>query len=155
MQDEEKNSRMKKYSLLIAFVLFTFLVFGQSESESTDSSFKILDSLIGGFIGGILGVIGTILSSYYGPRKLEKWRMEQKEKKHDQPRKKLLKEMLDDNRFPNGRRLSTLSRVSGTNLDECRRLLIDLDARGITLKDDNDNEIEGWVLIANRPLNEE
>lgn len=146
---------MKKYSLLIAFVLFTFLVFGQTESESADSSFKILDSLIGGFIGGILGVIGTILSSYLGPRKLEMWRMKQKEKKYDQPRKKLLKQMLDDNRFPNGRRLSTLSIVSGTNLDECRRLLIDLDARGITLKDDYDNEIEGWVLIANRPLNEE
>lgn len=28
-------------------------------------------AIIGGVIGGCLGVIGTLLSSYYGPRKLE------------------------------------------------------------------------------------
>ncbi|MGB3585240.1 MAG: hypothetical protein WBA23_01810 [Tunicatimonas sp.] len=110
---------MKKYSILVVFVLFTSLVFGQAEGESIDSSIKILYSLIGGFIGGILGVIGTILSSYYGPRQLENWRMEQKEKKYNQPRKTLLKQMLNDKRFPDGRRLSTLSRVSGTDLEEC------------------------------------
>lgn len=146
---------MKKITLLAVFVFATALLFGQTENESADSSIKLIDSLIGGFIGGVLGVVGTILSSYYGPRKLEKWRMEQKEIKHDKPRKKLLKQMLEDNRYPNGRRLTTLSRVIGTNLEECRSLLIDLEARGITLKDDDEKEIEGWVLIKNRPLNEE
>jgi len=144
---------MKKLFISIVFVLMATILFAQS--DSADSSIKILDSLIGGFIGGILGVVGTILSSYYGPRKLEKWRMEQQELKYDKPRKKLLKQMLEDKAYPNGRRLTTLSRVTGTNFEECRRLLIDLDARGITLKDDDNNEIEGWVLIKNRPLNEE
>lgn len=146
---------MKKITLLAVFVLATALLFGQTTNEPVDSSIKLIDSLIGGFIGGILGVVGTILSSYYGPRKLEKWRMEQKEIKYDNPRKKLLKQMLEDNRYPNGRRLTTLSRVIGTNAEECRSLLIDLEARGITLKDDDEKEIEGWVLIKNRPLNEE
>lgn len=146
---------MKKNTLLAVFVLATALLFGQNANETVDSSIKLIDSLIGGFIGGILGVVGTILSSYYGPRKLEKWRMEQKEIKYDDPRKKLLKQMLEDNRYPNGRRLTTLSRVIGTNSEECRSLLIDLEARGITLKDDDEKEIEGWVLIKNRPLNEE
>lgn len=45
------------------------------QTVDSESSFKFLDSLIGGFIGGILGVVGTILSSYYGPRQLEKWRI--------------------------------------------------------------------------------
>ena len=67
----------------------------------------------------------------------------------------MIKQMLEDNRYPNGRRLTTLSRVIGTNAEECRSLLIDLEARGITLKDDDEKEIEGWVLIKNRPLNEE
>ncbi len=35
---------------------------------------KILIAIVGGFIGGVLGVVGTIVSSYFGPRKLEEWR---------------------------------------------------------------------------------
>ncbi len=35
-------------------------------------------ALLGGVIGGILGVIGTIVSSYYGPRKIEEWREKKK-----------------------------------------------------------------------------
>jgi len=29
---------------------------------------------LGGFIGGSLGVAGTLVTSYFGPRKLEEWR---------------------------------------------------------------------------------
>ena len=146
---------MKKMLILFVLLSINTLMFGQENSIENNSSLNIMYSLIGGFVGGFLGVIGTILSSYFGPKKLEEWRTKQLEIKHNSPRKELLLEMLNDNRFPNGRRLSTLSRVTGTNYEDCRNLLIELDARGITLKDDFDNEIEGWVLIKNRPLNEE
>gem|GEM_PF-5905398 len=33
-----------------------------------------ITALAGGFIGGVIGVPGTLVSSYYGPRKLEEWR---------------------------------------------------------------------------------
>jgi hypothetical protein len=38
---------------------------------------------------------------------------------------------------------------TGTEPEECRRLLIQIEARGIVLKDG-----EGWVLIKNRPLDQ-
>ena len=46
------------------------------------------------------------------------------------------------------RSIETLCRASGTNPDECRRLLIEIKARGIRLKGNR----EGWVLIKNKPL---
>ncbi len=103
-------------------------------------------AIIGGLIGGCLGVIGTLLSSYYGPRQLEVWR----ENRTSEPRKKLLKKMLDNPNFPNGRSLETLSKVTGTTAEECRRLLVELDTRGFTMGDGR----EGWVYISRRPLNE-
>lgn len=108
-------------------------------------------AIVGGLIGGVLGVVGTIVSSYYGPRKFEEWKDERKEKREYGPRKKLLKQMLDDPRFPDGRHIETLSRVTGTTPDECRRLLIEIGARGVTLKNDR----EGWVLISRKPLDEQ
>jgi hypothetical protein len=114
-------------------------------------SSELMIAIIGGFVGGVLGVIGTIVSSYYGPRKFEEWKDEQKEKREYGPRKKLLKQMLDDSRFPDGRYLETLSLVTGTHPDECRRFLIEIGARGVRLK----NEREGWVLISKKPLDEQ
>jgi hypothetical protein len=38
---------------------------------------------------------------------------------------------------------------TGTSADECRRLLIEIEARGILLAGDK----EGWALIKNKPLN--
>jgi hypothetical protein len=61
-----------------------------------------------------------------------------------------LKKMLEDPRFNDGRSLETLSRVTGTTSDECRRLLIEIEARGVTFAD----EKEGWALIARKPLYE-
>ena len=49
----------------------------------------LMSALIGGFIGGVLGVIGTPLSSYYGPRKLEEWKERRIEERHNGPRKTL------------------------------------------------------------------
>jgi hypothetical protein len=148
---------MKRSIFIFIVVFFTAsLLFGQDKVENAKSYgfVSLLPSLIGGFIGGALAVIGTVLSSYYGPKKLETWRMAQKELKQDQPRKKLLLKMLEDTRFKDGRRLSSLSRVTGTSEDECRRLLIEIEARGLTLKDDYGVDIEGWALIKYKPLDE-
>lgn len=117
---------------------------------SAPSTTEVWIAIAGGMVGGFLGVLGTILSSYYGPRKLEEWRERRLEERINGPRKRLLKKLLDDPRFADGRRLETLSRVSGTTADECRRLLIELDARGVMLADGS----EGWALISRNPLDE-
>jgi hypothetical protein len=59
-------------------------------------------ALLGGFVGGSLGVAGTLVTSYFGPRKLE----------------------------------------------ECRRLLIAVGARGVLMR----GQKEGWALIERYPL---
>jgi hypothetical protein len=108
---------------------------------------EVTAGIIGGFAGGALGVLSTIVGSYYGPRKLEEWR----EHRKDEPKKQLLKTLLDDPRFPDGRYLETLRIVTGTSEEECRRLLIELDARGVILGGAGQNEL--WALIKNKPLN--
>jgi hypothetical protein len=114
------------------------------------STSEFWTAIAGGIVGGILGVVGTLLSSYYGPRKLEEWRERRLEEKINGPRKRLLKKLLDDPRFGDGRKIKTLSRVSGTTLEECRRLLIEVDARGVLLADGS----EGWALISRKPLDD-
>jgi hypothetical protein len=107
-------------------------------------------AVVGGLMGGVLGVIGTLVSSYYGPKKFEEWREKRLEERLNGPRKRLLKKLLEDPRFDDGRTLETLSRVTGTTPDECRRLLVEIDARGVTFTDGK----EGWALIARKPLDE-
>ena len=113
------------------------------------SDANLLTAIIGGVIGGFLGVIGTIVSSYYGPRKMEEWREKKKEEKLNGPRKKFLKSLLENPQFSNGRTIETLSQVTGTDKTECRRLLIEIGARGIHLKE---RKKEGWTF---KPITEE
>jgi len=108
---------------------------------------EVTAGIIGGFTGGALGVLSTVVGSYYGPRKLEEWRAHSK----DEPKKQLLKSLLDDPRFPDGRYLETLRIVTGTSEEECRRLLIELDARGVISRGGEQKEL--WALIKNKPLN--
>ena len=103
--------------------------------------------LIGGVVGGALGVVGTTVTAYWGPRRLEQWRQERR----DEPRKRLLRRMLDDERFPNGRTLDRLRIVTGTSADECRGLLIQVGARGVIFR----GEVEGWALVERKPLDGE
>lgn len=118
---------------------------------SVPSASELWTAIAGGMVGGFLGVLGTLLSSYYGPRKLEEWRETRLEERINGPRKRLLKKLLDDPRFADGRKIETLSRVSGTTLDECRRLLVELNSRGVLFADGS----EGWVLISKKPLDEQ
>ena len=108
-------------------------------------------SLIGGIIGAVLGSAATLFSAYWGPRKLEEWREGRAEEKVNGPRKRLLVSMLEDPRFQDGRKLETLCRVTGTSADECRRLLVEIGARGVLLS----GALEGWALIARKPLDEQ
>lgn len=111
-------------------------------------SHELETAIVGGLIGAIVGVVGTLLTSYWCPRKLEEWREKRLEERNYGPRKRLLKRLLEDVNYPEGRSIERLARVSGTTEDECRRLLIEIEARGVSLKDGK----EGWALISRNPL---
>jgi hypothetical protein len=114
-------------------------------------SAELTAGIIGGFVGGALGVVATVVSSYYGPRKLEEWR----ERRKDEPKKRLLRVLLNDPKFPEGRYLDTLCMYTGSPPEECRRLLIEIEARGIRLQGRKGPEKEeGWALIKNMPLDQ-
>jgi hypothetical protein len=105
-------------------------------------------ALVGGLVGGVFGVLATIFSSYWGPRRFEEWKELNKEKREWAPRKALLLELLKDPRAENGLPLEELSLISGTTAEECRRLLIEVKARGLRLSGGQ----EGWVLIERKPF---
>jgi|SRR5579863_3272100 len=111
---------------------------------------ELWTALVGGLVGGILGVVGTLLSAYYGPRKLEEWREQKMEERLNGPRKHLLRKLLADGRFTDGRKIETLTLYSGTSPEECRRLLIEIEARGVRFADGS----EGWALISRKPLDD-
>jgi hypothetical protein len=104
-------------------------------------------ALLGGLIGGVLGVVGTLVTSYYGPRRLEQWREGQREAREFGPRKALLERTLNDEDHPI-RTLEMLKHVTGTTDEECRRLLIEIGARGVVMSGGR----EGWALIERWPL---
>ncbi len=103
---------------------------------------ELESALLGGFIGGALGVFTAFVASYFGPRRLEQWRADIKEEHEYGPRKRLLEQMLLEPNPPI-RTLKQLRHVTGTNDDECRRLLIEIGARGVTMR----GGTEGWALI--------
>jgi len=106
-------------------------------------------AILGGFIGGALGVVSTLVASYFGPRWLEQWRADIMEERDYGPRKRLLLTMLSE---PNKkiRTLKRLRHVTGTTDEECRRLLIEIGARGLTMR----GGVEGWALIDRYGFNE-
>lgn len=62
----------------------------------------------------------------------------------------MLRKLLDDPAFPDGRYLDTLCIFTGTSPEECRGLLIEIEARGIRLE-----KGEGWVLISKKPFDQQ
>lgn len=99
-------------------------------------------AVIGVIIGSAITIMGNIVFHWYQNRKSNSL---------DNLRKGLLKEMLDNSNFPEGRSLETLSRVTGAEPEECRRLLIELGARGFTMA----RGIEGWTYVKNRKWSEQ
>jgi hypothetical protein len=94
--------------------------------------------VIGAVVGALLTLLGNILLHWLAGRKSNEL---------DEARKKLLQRMLDLKAW---RRLSTLSRVIGADVDTTKRLLIEIGARG-SESPRTDNE-EVWGLISQHPL---
>ncbi len=107
----------------------------------TQEDWTAIIGLVGVIVGAIIGGALNIFLYHL---------QEKKQDNNDKARKKLLKIMLDNKSFVDGRSLETLSKVTGTEPEHCRRLLIELEARGFTMNDDR----EGWTYIKNRPLDE-
>ena len=82
---------------------------------------------------------GTVFA-LVGPRLLRRI-FPSKAKRH---RKEQMKKLLKNERFPQGRSLKELRRKTGTTASECRMLLSEIGAEGITLRDGS----EGWRLMA-------
>ena len=110
-----------------------------SEKVVSDTQFWIaLIGIIGGVVGAGLTLLGNILFH---------WFKERDQRKFEKQRVDILKEMLDDERFPEKwRRLSTLSAVIGASEEETKRLLIKAEARGSEKADGK------WGLIKNHPF---
>jgi hypothetical protein len=97
----------------------------------------------------LVGVIGAIVGSLLtlaGNLALE-WFRARKQKRIDDTRQKILKEMLEDQAFE-WRNLSTLAAVVGCDEEQTKNLLIAIGARG---SEKNDGK---WGLISRHPLSE-
>lgn len=95
-----------------------------------------------GILGGIVGACITLASEV-----IIHWLRGRRQNALDQKRIKLLREMLDDARFPGKwRNLTTLAAVIGADEAETKRLLIEAEARGSEKADGK------WGLIKNHPL---
>lgn len=91
-------------------------------------------------------LLGGIVGAVIGPILLEEYRTWRRERAWKKPRKELLKRLLGGTlKF---RTLDTLARTIGTSPEECRSLLIEIDARGAVLADGR----EAWALISRAPL---
>ena len=110
-----------------------------SEQVVSDTKFWIaLIGILGGIIGAALTLIGNVFFH---------WFKEKPQRDLENQRITILKEMLDDERFPEKwRNLSTLSAVIGSSDDETKRLLIKAKARGSEKADGK------WGLIKNHPF---
>jgi hypothetical protein len=103
---------------------------------------ELVAGLLGGFIGGALGVASAFVASYFGPLWLDQRRAAIKEERDYGPRKRLLKQMLAEPNPPI-RTFERLRLVTGTTDEECRRLLIEIGARGVVMRGGR----EGWALV--------
>ncbi|MBK7362124.1 MAG: hypothetical protein IPJ01_07465 [Micavibrio sp.] len=86
--------------------------------------------LISELISNVISNFFKLATSFIGSQKLNGLR------------KKRLKKLLQDSRFLTGRKLETLTLKIGTTPEECRKLLLEMGAKGIFLK----GNIEGWTL---------
>ncbi|MBU1001412.1 MAG: hypothetical protein KKE73_02700 [Proteobacteria bacterium] len=102
------------------------------------------------FCAALLGSALGFLGLWFGPIGFEKWKDRRQEDKYDRPRKEFLKKLLGDKRWV-GRSLKHLCIATGTTPEECRRLLITIDARGYMMAGD----AEGWALISKMPFTDE
>lgn len=105
----------------------------------SDTKFWVaIIGLVGAVVGSLLTMFGNILLH---------WIKEKPKTDLEKTRIKLLKEMLDDERFSDKwRNLSTLCAVIGADEQETKRLLFMAGARGSEKADGK------WGLLKNHPL---
>lgn len=83
--------------------------------------FTAIVGLVGVVVGSVLTIIGNITLHFL---------KERAESSKYAPHKNLLKEMLEDERFPDKwRKLDTLMHVIGADEETTKRLLLEIDAR--------------------------
>ena len=100
--------------------------------------------VVGAAVGGAVSIVAGLLTTYFGPR----WTEGRRDRKENEPRRRLLLDLLEDERWRDGRTLERLAFVTGTSEEKCRQLLVEIHARGVTLADDR----EGWALIKYKPI---
>jgi hypothetical protein len=101
------------------------------------------------YLTAIIGLIGVVVGSALTllSKVVEHCLKERTIAQKDRPRKKLLLEMLEDNRFTHHwRKLDTLMHVIGANEETTKRLLLELGARG------SEDQQELWGLIKHHPF---
>ena len=95
-------------------------------------------ALVGAVVGSILTILANVVMQCLKERSIAK---------KDRPRKQLLKEMLEDNRFTDHwRNVDTLMHVIGANEETTKRLLLEIGARG------SEDKQELWGLIKYHPF---
>ena len=100
--------------------------------------FTAIIGLIGVLLGYVLAILGNLVTYWLSQRTIAK---------KDQPRKRLLEKMLDDERFPGRwRKLSTLMHVIGADEETTKGLLLEIGARG------SEDQQELWGLIKYHPF---
>lgn len=100
---------------------------------------KIIIAIIG-VSGAIIGSISTLAGQW-----LIHYLKEKSENAKDNPRRELLKKMLNSEKNE-WRKLETLSHVIGAEEEKTKSLLIDIGARA------SEDGKELWALIENKPL---
>lgn len=105
----------------------------------SDTKFWIaIIGLIGAIVGSVLTIVGNLALH---------WVREKPKNDLDKKRVAMLREMLDDDRFPEKwRELSTLCAVIGASEEETKRLLLLAEARGSEKADGK------WGLVKNHPF---
>jgi len=103
--------------------------------------------VVGAAVGGAVSIAAGLLTTYFAPR----WLEGRRDKRENAPRRRLLLDLLEDERWRDGRSLERLAFVTGTSEERCRQLLVEIKARGVTLADGR----EGWALIKYKPLSNE
>jgi hypothetical protein len=86
--------------------------------------------------GSIVTTVGQVVHSYM---------QERLDRKRDEPRRKLLRAMLGDQRYE-WRNLDTLRHVIGADAETAKRLLMEIDARA------SENGKDLWGLLSRHPL---
>ena len=95
---------------------------------------------VGGVVAGsIFTTVGQVVQSCV---------QQYLERKKDEPRRKLLRTMLEDKRFE-WRQLETLRHVIGTDAETAKRLLTEVDARA------SQDKTDLWGLLSRHPLGSE